>query len=158
MLAPKSSNSSAVRDDQNQLEQIFTRYSDWLSGAPGAARLASLAKSSRFIDHGLLAHLAELIERLDDVQLTGDDIAIHLIEVGYCGARCASATAFASALAARLQRYIDNPIAASDARGDLRERIAWWSMAVSRAAKLSKWPALVLMQNNNMDMEYSDGS
>jgi hypothetical protein len=146
-----------VRDDQNQLEQIFTRYADWLSGAPGAARLTRLAKSSKFIDDGLLSHLAELIERLDDVQLTGDDIAIHLIEVGYCDARYANATTFISALAARLQGYSDNPIAASDARGDFRERIAWWSMAVSRAAKLSKWPALVLMQNNNMEVSLRRG-
>jgi hypothetical protein len=43
---------------------------------------------------------ARASERLDDVQLVGDDIAIHLIEVGYCDARYANATAFASALAA----------------------------------------------------------
>jgi hypothetical protein len=131
----------------NPFEEILNRYADWLKGAPYAGRLAGLARSSKFIDHGLLAHLAELIEELDDVQLAGDDIAIHLIEAGYCGARYANATAFASALAARLRRYIDNPIAASCARGDFRERIAWWTMAVSRAAKLSKWPAMVLIKD-----------
>ena len=129
----------------NPFEEICTRYADWLSGAPYAGRLARLAKSSKFIDAALLAHLAELIEKLDDVQLTGNDIAIHLIEVGYCDARYANATAFASALAARLKRYIDNPIAASDARGDHSERL--WGMAVSRAAKLSKWPAMVLIKD-----------
>jgi hypothetical protein len=78
--------------------------------------------------------------------LVGDDIAIHLIEVGYCDAKYANATAFASALAARLRRYIEHPIATSDARGDFRERIAWWCMAVARASELRKWPAIVLTE------------
>jgi hypothetical protein len=65
-------------------------------------------------------------------RLVGDDIALHLIEVGYCDARYADAVAFVSALRKRLQRYVDDPQVASDARSDFRERVAWWHMALGR--------------------------
>jgi len=35
-----------------------------------------------------------------------------------------------SALRKRLQLYVDDPRVASDARGDFRERVAWWRMAL----------------------------
>ena len=129
----------------NPFEEILPATPIGLAARPTPGRLAGLARSSKFINDGLLAHLAELIERLDDVVLVGDDIAIHLIKVGYCDAKYANATAFASALAARLRRYIDHPISASDARCDFRERIAW-CMAVARASELRKWPAIVLTE------------
>jgi hypothetical protein len=94
----------------------------------------------------LLADIEELVLQVDDVQLVGDDVAIYLLDVGFCDARCADATGFATALKARLQRYLDNPLAAKDARGSLKERVAWWRMALSRAGGLCQWPAIVLME------------
>jgi hypothetical protein len=141
----------------NPLEQIFHRYAERLGNAPGASQLARLARSSKLIDPELLAHLAELIERLDDVQLVGNDIASHMFEVSHCSARYVNANAFVAALAKRLQRYIDNPVAASNARGDLRERVGWWKTALAKAGELSRWPAIVLTKNNNMNMDYSNG-
>jgi hypothetical protein len=51
-----------------------------------------------------------------------------------------------SALRKQLQRYVDDPQVASCARGDFRERVAWWRIALSRAAELCRWPAVVLME------------
>jgi hypothetical protein len=93
-----------------------------------------------------LDDLATLITKIDDVQLVGNDIAIHLIEIAFCDGRCADAVAFASALRKRLRHYADDPHAAQNTRGVFRERVAWWQMAVSRAAELSRWPAVVLME------------
>jgi len=132
-------------DEPNPFERIFTHYADRLRDAPGAGRLARLARTARRIPEPLLAELTALIVQLDDVQLSGNDIAIHLIEVGYCDARYADAVAFVSALGKRLQRYVDNPLAASDARGDFHECVKWWRMALGRAAELCRWPAIVLM-------------
>jgi hypothetical protein len=135
-----------VPDDPNPFEQIFTHFADRLGDAPGAARLARLAQTAKRIPEPLLEHLAELIVRLDDVQLIGNGIFLNLIEVSHCDARYTDATAFASALAERLQRYLDKPLAADSAREVFRERTAWWRMALSRAGDLSRWPALVVME------------
>jgi hypothetical protein len=97
--------------------------------ALGAARVARLARTAKRIPGPLLADLEALIAQLDDVQLVGNDIALHLIDVGYCDAKYVDAVAFAQALKTRLQRYVDSPLAASDARGNFRERVAWWRMA-----------------------------
>jgi hypothetical protein len=94
--------------------------------------------------------------QLDDVQFVGNDIAIHLIEIGFCDARYADAIAFVSALKKRLRRYIDNPLAASDARGDFHERAAWWRLALDRSAELCRWPAIVLMEAQRVSSP-SDG-
>lgn len=88
--------------------------------------------------------------RLDDVQLVGDDVAAHIFEISHCDARCINATAFAIALGKRLQHYLDNPVTADGARAELRERVAWWRIALSRAGDLARWPALVL---NNRDRQ-----
>jgi hypothetical protein len=96
----------------------------------------------------LLDDLAGLVVQLDDAELVGGDIAIHLVEVGYCDARYADANDFASALRVRLQRYVRSPEVAEAAREDFRKRIGWWRMAVGRAFELRKWPAIVLMDSN----------
>jgi hypothetical protein len=67
----------------------------------------------------VLDELAALIVRLDGVQLVGSDIAAHLFEVSHCDAKCADATAFALALGKRLQRYLEHPVAASEASGNV---------------------------------------
>jgi hypothetical protein len=105
-----------------------------------------LAKTAKKIPEPLLADLAALILQLDDVQLVGNDIAVHLIEVSHCDARYPDATAFASALKTRLQRYASDPPVAKDARGDFRERVAFWRMALSRAGELCRLPAIVLVE------------
>jgi hypothetical protein len=131
------------------LDRIFALFAEKLADAPGALRLARLAKTARTIPDPLLADLAALITQLDDVPLVGNDIAIHLIEISHCDARYPDATAFASALKTRLQRYVDHSLAASDARDDFRERVAWWRMALSRAGELCRWPTTVLMETTN---------
>jgi hypothetical protein len=79
------------------------------------------------------------------VQLVGSDISLHLIDVGYCGARYANAVAFVSALKTRLQRYLGKPDIARAARAEFRKRVAWWRMALSRTSELCRWSAIVLM-------------
>jgi hypothetical protein len=135
--------------EPNPLEQILARFAEQLADAPGAGRLARLARTAKHIPDPLLADLAELILQLNDVRLVGNDIFVHLIEVSHCDARYADATEFATALKARLQRYVGNPLAAKDARGDFKERVAWWRTALSRAGELCRWPAIVLMQTTN---------
>jgi hypothetical protein len=130
----------------NPLERIIAHFAEQLHDAPGAGRLARLAKTAKRIPDQLIAELEALIEKLDDVPLVGNDIACALIDVSRCEARYADAVEFATALKARLQRYVDNPIAAKDARGSFRERVAWWRMALSRAGELCRWPAIVLME------------
>ncbi len=110
---------------------------------PGAARLAHLANSARRIPEPLLTDLAALIPLLD-VGLIGDDISLALIDVAFCDSRPDDAVDFASAMRARLQRYVRAPDIADAARREHRERIAWWKMALSRATELAKWPAIVL--------------
>ena len=80
----------------------------------------------------LLDDLAALVIQLDDTELVGGDIAIHLVEIGYCDARYHDATDFASALRSRLLRYIRNPEVAVAAREDFRKRVAWWRMTLGR--------------------------
>ena len=113
--------------------------------ARGAARVARLAKTAARIPEPLLYDLATLITQLDDVQLVGNDMAIHLIEVGFCEARYADAVEFASALRSRLRRYVRSPQMAEAAREEFRERVGWWRMALGRAFELRKWPAIVLI-------------
>jgi len=135
-----------VVSDPNEFEQIISHIAERLNDAPGAARLARLAKTAKRIPEALLERLAELIVQLDDPHFVGNDIFIHLIEVGYCDAKVVNATAFASALAERLERYLASGIVADAARGDFRERAAWWRMALSRAGELSRWPAIILAE------------
>jgi hypothetical protein len=94
--------------------------------------------------------LTALIAQLN-VQLVGDDIddiALHLIEVGFCNARYSSAVDFVSALRTRLHRYVFEPRLASNTRTAFKERHAWWRMALGRAAELSRWPAVVLIETH----------
>jgi hypothetical protein len=139
-----------VAGDPNPLENILRFHAEKFRDAPGAARVARLAKSARSIPGPLLDDLATLIAQLDDVQLVGNDMAIHLIEVGFCEARYADAVEFASALRSRLRRYVRLPEVAEAAREDFRERIGWWKMVLGRACELRKWPAVVLTEKPSM--------
>jgi hypothetical protein len=133
-----------VADDPNPLEDIFRLHAERFRDAPGAARVARLARTARRIPASLLDDLAALVIQLDDTELVGGDIAIHLVEIGYCNARYHDAIDFASALRTRLQRYVRNPEVAIAARAEFRERVAWWRMALGRASELCRWPAIVL--------------
>jgi len=82
--------------------------------------------------------------QLDDTELVGGDIAIHLVEIGYCNARYHDAIDFASALRSLLRRYVRLPEVAEAAREDFRKRIGWWKMALGRA-----FPAVVLTDSNS---------
>jgi len=138
-----------MTSDPNPFEQMFTQFAERLHDAPGASRLARLAKTAKRIPEPALADLTALVVQLDDVQLAGDDIALHLIDVGFCDARYADAVEFVSALRTRLQRYVREPRVASDARGSFKERVAWWRMALGRAAELCRWPAVVLTETHS---------
>ena len=129
---------SIVRDDPNPFEQIFNHYADRLSDASGAAPACSFGRSAKRIREALLEDVAVLILRLDDVQLVGGDVAVHLFEIAYCHLHHAGAVRFVSALRERLQRCADSSVAASNARSDFRERSAWWGMPVARASELRK--------------------
>jgi hypothetical protein len=133
-------------DEPNQFEMIFAHYAEQLRDAPGAARLARLARTAKRIPGPVLDDLTALVLQLNDAQLVGDDIALHLIDVGFCDARYADAVEFVSALRMRLQRYVREPRVARDARGSFKERVAWWRMALGRAAELCRWPVVVLME------------
>jgi hypothetical protein len=124
---------------------MFTHFAEQLPDAPGVARIVRLARTARRIPGPVLDDLAAWVEQLD-AQLVGDDIALHLIEVAYCDMKYADAIDFVSALRTRLQRYARDPRVANDARGDFKERHAWWRMALGRAAELCRWPAIVLME------------
>ena len=80
----------------------------------------------------MLDDLAALVIQLDDTELVGGDIAIHLVEIGYCNARYHDAVAFASALRSRLRRYVRSPGVAEAAREDFKKRIGWWRMGPPR--------------------------
>ena len=138
-----------MTSDPNPFEQMFTQFAERLHDAPGASRLARLAKTAKRIPEPALADLTAFVVQLDDVQLAGDDIALHLIDVGFCDARYADAVEFVSALRTRLQRYVREPRVASDARGSFKERVAWWRMALGRAAELCRWPAVVLTETHS---------
>jgi len=120
----------ALEEPDNPLEEIFRRFAERHCNAPGAARLARLAKTAKRIPEPVIAELAALVMQLDDVPLVGDDFALHLIEVGFCDVRYSDATAFASALTARLHRYAADPVWAGRSRGDLRKQVQWWCMAL----------------------------
>ena len=146
-LAPTASRLGwIVADEPNPFETVLTHFAERLRDAPGAARLARLAKTARRIPEPLLADLTALVVQLDDIELVGADIGLHLIDIAYCDAKCAGAVHFLVKLRERLQRYVDDPRVASDARGDFRERVAWWQMALGRAVELCRWPAVVLME------------
>jgi hypothetical protein len=49
-----------VSDEPNPFETIFNHYAERLRDAPGAAGLARLARTAKFIPDALLAHLATL--------------------------------------------------------------------------------------------------
>jgi hypothetical protein len=155
--ARAASPSGVVANGSNRLHRIFTLFAEQLPAAPGAARLARLAKTAKRIPEPLLADLEELILQLDDVQLVGDDCALHLIEVSHCDARYADATEFARALKTRLQRYASDPVAAKDARCSHAERVGWWRMALSRTAPLILRAADQLADIFNDERESSDG-
>ena len=83
----------------------------------------------------MLDDLAALVIQLDDTELVGGDIAIHLVEVAYCDVRYADAIDFASALRARLRRYVRSREVAEAAREEFRERVGWWRLAQSLSGK-----------------------
>lgn len=130
----------------NQFEEIFALYARRMHDAPGAARLARLSQTAARVPAALLNTVAELLLRLDDPELAGNDIATHLVEIGYCDQRCAGATEFLTALAKRLRSYIDNPAAADAARNDYRKFVAWWRTGLNRTADLRRQLAVVLTQ------------
>jgi hypothetical protein len=115
-----------VADDPNPLEDILRFHAEKFRDAPGAARIARLARTAKCIPESLLADLMALVAQLDDVQLVGGDIALHLIEVGFCDVRYSDAVDFASALRTRLQRYVHDSCVADAARTEFTERVAWW--------------------------------
>jgi len=98
-------------NDTNSFVAIF-EYDD----APYASRLARLARTAKDVPDALLDDVAELIVRLDDVQLVVGDVAIALLDVGYCDKRYHDAFDFADALKRRLERYLQNPDEAARAR------------------------------------------
>ena len=136
-----------VFGEPNPFEAIFARYAEQLSDAPGAARITRLAKTAKRIPEPIMDDLTALVVQLD-VQLVRDDIALHLIEVGFCNARYSSTVDFVSALRTRLHRYVREPRLASNTRTAFKERHAWWRMAQGRAAELSRWPAIVLIETH----------
>jgi hypothetical protein len=94
---PTASQSSIVADEEpTPLDRIFKLFAEQLRDAPGAFRLRRFARTARHIPAPLLADLEELILQVDDPQFVGDDIAIHLIEVSHCDARCADAKSLRS--------------------------------------------------------------
>ena len=58
-------------------------------------------------------------------------LALHFVDVAYCGVRYADAIDFAVALRSRLRCYVRLPQVAEAAREEFRERIGWWRMALS---------------------------
>jgi hypothetical protein len=147
---PTASPSSIVPNGPNNganiLDRILKLFAEQLSDAPGALRLARLARTAKKIPEPLLADIEELVLQVDDPQFVGDDVAVHILDIGFCDARCANATEFATALKTRLQRYASDPRVASNARCILKERVSWWRMALSRAGGLCRWPTIVLRE------------
>lgn len=99
--APRTSMNCVVRD-KNPIEAICGHYAAMLTDAPGAARLARLARTAKRLPDALLARLTELVEQIDDAQFIGNDIAVHLFEVSHCDAKYADATHLANACSAIL--------------------------------------------------------
>ena len=136
-------------DDCNPLETILKDHAVRFQRAPYASRVARLARMAASIPDPLIDDLAELILQLDDTELVGNDLALHLVDVAYCGVRVGDAVDFASALRARLRRYLRNPKVADAAREDFRERVGWWKMALGRAFELRRWPPVVLTETSS---------
>ena len=103
-------------NDTNSFVAIFEYVAEELDDAPYASRLARLARTAKDVPDALLDDVAELIVRLDDVQLVVGDVAIALLDVGYCDKRYHDAFDFADALKRRLERYLQNPDEAARAR------------------------------------------
>jgi hypothetical protein len=135
-----------MADDPNPLETILREHATRFRSAPYASRVARLAKTAARIPAPLLDDLAMVITQLADVELVGNDMALHLVEVAYCDARYADAVEFVSALRSRLRRYVRSPEVAKAARQEFRQRAGWWRMALGRAFELRKWPAIVLTE------------
>jgi hypothetical protein len=133
-------------DDSNPLETILRFHAEKFRNSPGAARVARLAKTAGSIPDPLIDDLAELIVQLDDTELVGNDLALHLVDVAYCGVRVGDAVGFAAAFRSRLQRYLRSPEVAESAREDFAPRIAWWKAAIGRAFEIRQWPAVVLAE------------
>jgi len=118
-----------VPDDLNPLEDILRFHAQKFRGAPDAARVAQLARTAKRIPAPLMDDLVALVIQLDDVELVGNDMALHIVEVAHCDARYTDAVEFASALRARLRRYVRLPEVAKAAREGFRKRIGRWRMA-----------------------------
>jgi hypothetical protein len=138
-----------VADESNPLERILRDHAVRFRGAPYASRVARIARTAACIPEPLINDLAELILQLDDTELVGNDLALHLVDVAYCGVRVGDAIDFATALRTRLRRYVRLPEVAEAAREDFRSRIGWWKAALGRAFETRKWPAIVLMDSNH---------
>jgi hypothetical protein len=132
-------------DDCNPLETILKDHAVRFQRAPYASRVARLARTAASIPEALIDDLAELIVQLDDTELVGNDLALHLVDVAYCGVRVVDAVDFASAFRSRLQRYLRSPEVAEAARENFTPRIGWWKAAIGRAFETRKWPAVVLV-------------
>jgi hypothetical protein len=124
--------------DKNPFEVIFGMFAGRLNDAPGASRLARVAKSAKHIPDALLVRVIDLVAEIDDAEFVGNDIAVHLFDVGFCDAKYAGAIHFVSALERRLQHFLDNDNATDNARSVMRERAMWWKMAISKAGGLCR--------------------
>jgi hypothetical protein len=133
-------------DESNPLSTILNEHAERFKRAPYARAIARLARTARSIPDPLIDDLAELILQLDDVQLVGNDLALHLVDIAYCGVRVGDGTDFAAAFRSRLQRYLRSPEVKEAAREDFRPRIAWWKAAIGRAFEIRAWPAIVLAE------------
>jgi hypothetical protein len=134
-------------DGTNALEAILEFQAAHLRAAPGGARVSRLAKTAKRIPASVLNDLEILILQINDTELVGADLALAIIDIAYCDARIGDATDFAAAFRSRLQRYVRYPEFAVVTRAELMERVAWWKMAIGRAFRLCKWPAVILAES-----------
>jgi hypothetical protein len=132
-------------DSNNPLQDILEFQAEKFRSAPGAARVARLAKTARRIPAPLINDLEALIPQLD-VELVGNDLALAVVGVAYCDERFGDATDFAAAFRSRLQRYIRSDEVAAAAREEFRKRVAWWRAAIGRALEIRAWPAITLAE------------
>jgi hypothetical protein len=119
-------------DGTNALEAILQFQALTLRDAPGAARVAKLAKTAKRIPASVLNDLEILILQINDTELVGADLALSVIGVAYCDERYADAIDFASAFRSRLQRFVRYPEFAAATRAELMERVASWRTALGR--------------------------
>jgi hypothetical protein len=76
-----------VADDRNPLEDILRFHAEKFRDAAGRCPRRAARQDGEAHPWPLLADLEALIAQLDDVQLVGNDIALHLVDVSYCDAR-----------------------------------------------------------------------